>query len=721
MNSQNLIKQTLSLPENISFVANLIASCDWKNRSEVTKSVCEHFDFFDVRRKMQIGGCLKALRTLEDGGHYVLPKSRSIIRSSRRPRRLNSPVEEAKDLPDSVGEIAELSLVRVTSTEQMEIWNELMDKDHPQGAGPLVGRQIRYLIGSNHGWIGGLGFAAAALNLADRDRWIGWNGEQRKASLDQIVNMSRFLIRSEIHCRNLASKVLGMSVRQLPEDFEQHYGYKPLLLESFVDTSQFSGACYQAANWIPLGKTKGRGRQDRQHKRELSIKTIYIYPLDPDFRAKLGLNVNAGLGALDPATGLDNDQWAEHEFGGAPLGDLRLSKRLVKVAGQRAEKPGRAYSGVAQGNWPEVKAYYRMIDQPEDSAVNMTNILAPHRERTLRRMQGQKTVLCIQDGSTLNYNNLDKCEGLGEIGSNQTEAKSYGLNLHSTLTIAPNGLPLGVLKATCEAPRRKSKNETRSASQIPIEEKKTMVWIDHHRDLVEVASQMPGVRLVNVCDREADLFELLLEYQKNPRVDLLIRAKHNRAIENEATKLFDTVSESAPQSVVRVDIPRQSARPKKSKQKARAKRPGRKSELTIRYKTVELRSPDHLANTEPVTIGIIHAKEENPPAGAEAAEWFILTTIALTDPAQAEQCLRWYCLRWRIEDWHRVLKSGCRIEDAAHKTAERLKRALAINLVIAWRIMLMTLMGRETPELEAEILFSDIELRVLRAYSKKTA
>ncbi len=85
----------------------------------------------------------------------------------------------------------------------------------------------------------------------------------------------------------------------------------------------------------------------------------------------------------------------------------------------------------------------------------------------------------------------------------------------------------------------------------------------------------------------------------------------------------------------------------------------------------------------------------------------------------AEQCLRWYCLRWRIEDWHRVLKSGCRVEDAAHHTAERLKRALAINLVIAWRIMLMTLMGRETPELDAEILFSDIELRVLRAYSKK--
>ena len=100
-------------------------------------------------------------------------------------------------------------------------------------------------------------------------------------------------------------------------------------------------------------------------------------------------------------------------------------------------------------------------------------------------------------------------------------------------------------------------------------------------------------------------------------------------------------------------------------------------------------------------------------------EWFLLTTIKITSASQAEKCLRWYVLRWRIEDWHRVLKSGCRIEDLAHKTAERLRRAIAINMVIAWRIMLMALMGRETPELSAEVLFSDIEVKTLWAYAKK--
>jgi len=105
----------------------------------------------------------------------------------------------------------------------------------------------------------------------------------------------------------------------------------------------------------------------------------------------------------------------------------------------------------------------------------------------------------------------------------------------------------------------------------------------------------------------------------------------------------------------------------------------------------------------------------------EGIEWFLLTTLVIQCVVDAQRCLGWYCLRWRIEDWHRVLKSGCRIEDSAHKTAERLKRAIAINLVIAWRIMLMTLLGRETPELPAEVLFSDLEVEVLRAYAKKNA
>ncbi len=145
----------------------------------------------------------------------------------------------------------------------MRIWNELTIREHPRRHGPLMGRQMRYLVGSAHGWLGALGFAAPALQLAERDRWIGWDLEQRRAYLYSLVNLSRFPIRPSVRCANLASRLLAMVVERLPDDFEQRFGYRPLLLESFVDSARFLGACYRAANWIRMGQTRGRGRQDR--------------------------------------------------------------------------------------------------------------------------------------------------------------------------------------------------------------------------------------------------------------------------------------------------------------------------------------------------------------------------------------------------------------------------------------------------------------------------
>ena len=153
---------------------------------------------------------------------------------------------------------------------------------------------------------------------------------------------------------------------------------------------------------------------------------------------------------------MEGEEWAEHEFGDAQLGDQRLSKRLVESARIQARTPGRAFSGAAQGAWSIVKGYYRMIDQPLESAVTMEAILAPHRERTIGRMRAQQTVLCIQDGTDLNYSSLAQCEGLGVIGSNQTGAESRGLHLHSTLAVSTEGVPLGVLGAQCSAPAAKS-------------------------------------------------------------------------------------------------------------------------------------------------------------------------------------------------------------------------------------------------------------------------
>lgn len=489
----------------------------------------------------------------------------------------------------------------------------------------------------------------------------------------------------------------------------------------FVDSARFAGACYRAANWVRVGRTQGRGRQDRFRQASETVKDIYVYPLEKDFRAQLGVAADAGRSALGPADGWEAETWAEKEFGGAPLGDERLSKRLVNVASAKAGTPGRAFRGVAQGDGAAVKGYYRLIDMPEHSAVTMDNILLPHRDRTMRRMLGQQTVLCPWDGSDLDYNGLAVCTGLGEIGANQTGAKSRGLHLHTTFAISPSGLPLGVLKAKCVAPEPKAPEDKRPAFAIPIEEKKTFVWIEHHRNRVAVAADMPHTRLIDICDREADFFEMFDEQRRDGAVELLVRAKHNRNIADEPFKLWEAVGQTPEQSRVRAQIPRQSARPKKSKQHARPYRPGRDADLAVRFMRVQLRPAHYHADKAPIDIWVIHAREQNPPPHTEAVEWFLPTTISLDTPQDAEQCLRWYCLRWRIEDWRRVLKSGCRIEDIAHETAERVRRAIAINLAIAWRIMLMTLLGRETPGLPAEVLFSDVELQTLRAYAKKDA
>lgn len=717
--TQNQIKKNLSDPCNIEFIRALLKSSNFSHRTEFALHVCEHFGFYDARGKKQQSGCLKALRKLEEAGHFTL-QTALVPPRHRSPRRLENPVSSPNNVPEAVSDVIDLELVLVNSEKEMRMWNELMINEHPQGAGPLVGRQFRYLIRSAHGWLGGIGFASAALQLADRDNWIGWDAEQRQEYLHFVISMSRFLIRPNLHCSNLASKVLSMSLSRLPIDFEEKYKYQPLLVESFVDDSHYSGSCYRAANWIEIGKTKGRGRQDRFNETSLNIKSIYVYPLKDDFRAQMGLSSSVGRGALAPADGLESNIWAENEFGGARLGDARLSKRLVKVAAAKAEVPDRAFSGVAKGDWPAVKAYYRMIDQPEESAVTMSNILAPHRSRTVQRMTGQKIVLCIQDGSDLNFNNLDRCEGLGEIGSNQTSAKVRGLHLHSTLAIAPNGIPLGVLRADCTAPKGKLAEDKRPIHTIPIEEKKTFAWIEHYRDLVKLSKNMPQTRIINVCDREADFFEMFDEQRKNSSVDLLIRASQNRKITEDPFKLFAAARQAPVQSRVRVHIPRQSARKKKSKQKATPKRPGRRADLTVRAMRVQIKPPaPQFADKDPLEVWVIHALEDNPPAGAEPVEWFLLTTITIASAADVEQCLRWYCLRWRIEDWHRVLKSGCGIEDLAHASIERLQRAIGINLVIAWRIMLMTLLGREMPKLSPEVLFSDIEMRTLCAYAKK--
>ncbi|MCG5517412.1 MULTISPECIES: IS4 family transposase, partial [unclassified Ectothiorhodospira] len=651
MREQNQIKRTLSEPESVARVQALMREFPEAHRTGIADQVCATFEFVDARGRFQRASCLKALRSLERAGRLSLPAART--QPGRRvERRLGEAVAAPVGVGSEVTELVDLALVRVDDAAHRAIWNELMAREHPRGMGPLVGAQVRYLIGSAHGWLGALGFAASALQLAARDEWIGWDRALREAQRHRVVGLNRFLLRPGMACRNLASWVLGRALRRLGNDFEALHGYRPWLVETFIEPPH-SGVSLRASNWRHVGETCGRGRQDRGHAATETRKAIYLYELEPDWRMRLGVGPAPARrdGPLALAEGLDAAHWAEHEFGGAPLGDKRLTKRLVDSAQRQGEDPMRAFTAVARDDWPAVKGYYRLIDQPPESEVTPEHILAPHRERTQRRMQAQATVLCLQDGTDLNFTTHPQTRGLGVIGTNQTGAQSLGLHLHSTFAVNADGLPLGVLHAQFEAP------QPRGDEAPSQEEKKSFRWIAGLRDTAALAATLPDTQVISVADREADAFDLYAEQQQHPQVDLLVRAKHNRRLAN-GQRLFDTVRDTAICGQVVLEVEGQSLRPKTSKRPARLGRAARTAELALRYCPVTLRGTPAGAD-QPITVEltVVHAVELDPPTGVEPIEWFVLTTVAVSSAEQAAEILRWYRLRWRIEDWHRVLKS----------------------------------------------------------------
>ena len=210
-----------------------------------------------------------------------------------------------------------------------------------------------------------------------------------------------------------------------------------------LPTRGYDGACLKAANFLRVGRTAGRGRQDRWKRRDKTVKTVFMRSLDRHWRRHLGVRVVDVAAVLEPGEGLSASAWAGNEFGGAPLGDKRLSARLVKSADLLAGYPGHKINANSASDTTAISAFYRLIEMPSESAVTVANILAPHRERTICRMRGQTTVLAIQDGTDLNFTTRPGCDGLQMIGTNQTRATALGLHMHATLAVTETGLPLG--------------------------------------------------------------------------------------------------------------------------------------------------------------------------------------------------------------------------------------------------------------------------------------
>ena len=727
MQLQNRILQTLRAPEAQARLERIVAQSTCESRAALAREVCAQFGFIDARGSAQLTGCLKALQVLETQRHIALPAPRPHAHRPS-PRCLDAPVPAPVGVPGEVRDVEGLTLVRVQDEAQRRVWNTLLATEHPQGTTTFVGCQIRYIVGSAHGWLGAVGLSASALHLRARDTWMGWSDGQRTAHLHRVVCLSRFLIRPAVRCRHLASHVLGRVLRRVGADFQTRYGYRPWLVETFVEP-EHEGVSFQAANFVCVGHTAGRGRCDRAHDGARTVKSVYLYELAPHWRRCLGVAPLDAPAALRPGEGLDRAQWAANELGGAPLGDKRLSARLVHSAALLARCPGRAFTGAVDR--AAVKGYYRLIDHPDESQVTPAHIVAPHRARTVERMRAHDTVLCIQDGTDLRFATRPGCEGLSIIGRNQTSAKTRGLHLHLTLAVNATGLPLGVLRCEFDEPPGDEASGEQDPSQALSANQdtepgtggsvdKTQRWLDGLHDVAQAASQLPrNTRVITVMDREADCFEVFDAQRRNARVDVLVRAKHDRRLGQDGAKRFATLRNAPAAGHVEIEIARQTKRPKASRKQPRPARSARVARAEVHYRTLTL--PATIKGAEPVAVSAVHVRECAPPEGEQAIEWFLLTSLDIDRFDRAVELIGYYLRRWRVEDFFRVLKSGCRAEYLAFRTAERLQRAITIQAVIAWRLMLMTLLGREVPECDAELLFSDVELRFLNEYAAHSA
>lgn len=257
------------------------------NRSGLARRLCEELDWVNGMGQPKLMSCKVALLRMERAGLIRLPAPQSRNGNGRSRRREPAPALSQTAFTTPVSQLPELRLDVVDTPAEAALYRQIMAHYHYLGDTPLAGAQMRYLIRCQTTVLGGMGLGASAWSVAARDQLIGWLPEQRQRQLHRIVNHSRFLILPWVRSPNLASHVLARLVHQLPPQWQARYGYRPLLLESFVEKDRFEGTCYKAANWRCLGLTKGRGKLEKSGQPVLPLKWLFIYPLCSDFIEQL--------------------------------------------------------------------------------------------------------------------------------------------------------------------------------------------------------------------------------------------------------------------------------------------------------------------------------------------------------------------------------------------------------------------------------------------------
>lgn len=674
-------------------------------RRELIAEFCRAVGWRDSHGRLCVSSAHVALRRLEKRGLVQLPPMAQHNKGSlgRGLRDDGEALPELPQLPGGGGKIAGLRLRLIQGEEDPahRIWNRLMVREHPQGRRPLVGAQVRYLIECPTGIVGAFGFGPPAYHLECRDQWVGWSLQARQQNRGKVIGLSRFLIRSGLRVPNLASQCYRLALREVAQDWRSRYGLRPVLVETYVDRVRYHGRSLAAANWQRLGQSKGRGRDDRQRQCAQSPKDVWVYELHPKARAQLQActaEVVAPRSVFAPAL---NEDWTQEEMQGVSLGDERLNQRAQRMLRQRWARPTQSFCR-SFDNLAEAKGAYGLLENPRIE-INLASLLAPHQQQTARRMAAESLVLLAQDTTGLSYSTLHQTTGLGPLG----EGHSRGLFLHSLQAFRLDGIPLG--NAWAQIGARADESDTARRNEQSCDEKESGRWIRALQQGSVLARQMPQTQVLVCADREADIYELYDQKQAAAaNVHLLVRGQHDRRL-NEGSRLWESMARLAVGGIMKVQVPR------------RQGRPSRMAKLELRWQEVEMSPPAvALKKSWPaLKLYALWARELEAPAGTESVDWLLLSTWPIKTLKMARRLVRWYSLRWSIECWHKVLKVVCGVEKRQMKTARVLERALALDMIIASRALLLNRLGKEHPDLPAELFYTSEELEVIEVKKKR--
>lgn len=414
---------------------------------------------------------------------------------------------------------------------------------------------------------------------------------------------------------------------------------------------------------------------------------------------------------------MDSSDWAKEEFDGIILGDKRLSDRLIKITNQfisSTESP----INKACGNWSGTKAAYRFF---QNNSVDYKDIINHHSQVTRTRANNEDVVLAIQDTSYFNYSHHPKTQGLGILsrftGKYKKDILTKGLYMHSTLAINTDGLPLGLLdqKITAREVLSDEKIAVKKRSHniaLPIEEKESIRWLNSMRKTASIFEN-ENKKIVTIADRESDIYDLFLLAQELD-THYLIRASHNRKInksaihsENSGEMLWEYMGKQQTKGEVLVNVP-------KTEKLAK-----RVAKCAIKFGKIKVLPPrsfkGNKAQKLELTVFTIQVVETEPPKGVNSIEWVLHTNIPILNYENAIEKIKWYCLRWRIEVYFKVIKSGFNVENCRLLTAERLIRYLAVISVVAWKVFWLTMVSRTSSFTTVSELLEDDEWKILFA------